>query len=52
MGPLQEVADSLVKGNFVDTWMTVDYSAAYKRGALGGWTHGKPSQRHFQVADP
>ena len=32
MGPMQEVADALVKGNFVDTWMTVDYSAAYKRG--------------------
>ena len=34
MGPMQEVADALVKGNFIDTWMTVDYSTAYKNGLL------------------
>ncbi|CAE7779619.1 aspC, partial [Symbiodinium pilosum] len=32
IGPMKEVADNLVKGNFVDTWMTVDYSEPYKIG--------------------
>ncbi|CAE7476789.1 aspC [Symbiodinium natans] len=56
MGPLQEVADSLVKGNFVDTWMTVDYSAAYKRGVnttaqWGDLSEFRPGHTHGRSFD-